>query len=155
MTQAQANLHDAAIDPRNLSILISVNGELLARDEAKVSVFDSGFILGDGVWEGMRLIGGGVPFLRAHIERLYEGAKAIFMDIGITPDALVQRIFECVDANGMKDGAHIRLMVTRGVKSTPYQDPRVTVGKPTIVIIAEYKITTPGIGGPRACACTR
>ena len=139
----QANLHDAGVDPRNTAILISVNGQLLSRDEAKVSVFDSGFILGDGVWEGLRLVNGGVPFLHAPIERLYEGAKAIFMDIGLTPEELVRRIFDCVDANKMQDGAHIRLMVTRGVKSTPYQDPRVTVGKPTIVIIPEYKDPKP------------
>ncbi len=140
----QANLHDAAIDPRNEAILISVNGQLFPRSEAKVSVFDSGFILGDGVWEGLRLINGGVPFLRQHIERLYEGAKAIFMDIGLTPDELVARIFACTDTNNMRDGVHIRLMVTRGVKSTPYQDPRVTIGKPTIVIIPEYKEARPG-----------
>jgi branched-chain amino acid aminotransferase len=139
MTQAQSNLHDIQIDPRNLNILISVNGKVVPRAEAMVSVFDSGFILGDGVWEGLRLINGGVPFLREHIERLYEGAKAIFMDIGLTPDELVRRLFDCVDANKMKDGVHIRLMVTRGVKATPYQDPRVTIGKPTIVIIPEYK----------------
>jgi branched-chain amino acid aminotransferase len=139
----QPNLHDAAIDPRNRAIVVSVNGELLPRDEAKVSVFDSGFVLGDGVWEGMRVVEGGVPFLRAHIERLYEGAKAIFMDIGLAPAELVARVFACVDANGMRDGAHLRLMVTRGVKSTPYQDPRVTIGKPTIVIISEYKVPRP------------
>jgi branched-chain amino acid aminotransferase len=81
MTQAQTNIHDAQIDPRNLNILISVNGKLVPRAEAMVSVFDSGFILGDGVWEGLRVVEGGVPFLRAHIERLYEGAKAIFMDV--------------------------------------------------------------------------
>lgn len=139
MTQAQSNLHDIQIDPRNLNILISVNGKVVPRAEAMVSVFDSGFILGDGVWEGLRLINGGVPFLREHIERLYEGAKAIFMDIGLTPDELVRQLFDCVDANKMKVGVHIRLMVTRGVKATPYQDPRVTIGKPTIVIIPEYK----------------
>jgi branched-chain amino acid aminotransferase len=139
----QANLHDVSIDPRNANILISVNGELFPRDEAKVSVFDSGFILGDGVWEGLRLVNGGVPFLRAHIERLYEGAKAIFMDIGLSPEELVQRLFDCVDANKMKDGVHIRLMVTRGVKATPYQDPRVTISKATIVIIPEYKDPKP------------
>ena len=83
--QTQTNIHDAKIDPRNLDILISVNGKLVPRAEAMVSVFDSGFILGDGVWEGLRLVKGGVPFLREHIERLYEGAKAIFMDIGLTP----------------------------------------------------------------------
>jgi len=86
---------------------------------------------------------GGVPFLREHIERLYEGAKAIFMDIGLTPEELVARLFDCLDANRMEDGVHIRLMVTRGVKATPYQDPRVTIGKPTIVIIPEYKSPNP------------
>jgi branched-chain amino acid aminotransferase len=143
MTQAQSNLHDIKIDPRNLDILISVNGQLLPRAEAMVSVFDSGFILGDGVWEGLRLVNGGVPFLYEHIERLYEGAKSIFMDIGLTPDELVKQLFNCVDANNMTDGVHIRLMVTRGVKATPYQDPRVTIGKATIVIIAEYKESNP------------
>jgi branched-chain amino acid aminotransferase len=141
--ETQSNLHDTKIDPRNLNILISVNGTLVPRAQAVVSVFDSGFILGDGVWEGLRLVNGGVPFLREHIERLYEGAKAIFMDIGLTPDDLVKRLFECVDANKMTDGAHIRLMVTRGVKATPYQDPRVTIGLPTIVIIPEYKEPNP------------
>jgi branched-chain amino acid aminotransferase len=143
MTEPQTNLHDIKIDPRNLNILISVNGKLEPRAEAVVSVFDSGFILGDGVWEGLRLVNGGVPFLREHIELLYEGAKAIFMDISLTPDELVQRLFDCVDANNMTDGVHIRLMVTRGVKATPYQDPRVTIGKATIVIIAEYKESNP------------
>jgi branched-chain amino acid aminotransferase len=143
MTEPQSNLHDIKIDPRNLNILISVNGKLVPRAEAMVSVFDSGFILGDGVWEGLRLVNGGVPFLHEHVERLYEGAKAIFMDIGLTPDELVQRLFACVDANTMTDGVHIRLMVTRGVKATPYQDPRVTIGKPTIVIIPEYKEPNP------------
>lgn len=143
MTEAQSNLHDIQIDPRNLNILISVNGKLVPRAEAMVSVFDSGFILGDGIWEGLRLVNGGVPFLREHIERLYEGAKAIFMDIGVTPEALVQRLFDCVDANKMSEGVHIRLMVTRGVKATPYQDPRVTIGKATIVIIPEYKEPNP------------
>ena len=135
--------HDFTADPRNADILVSVNGKLLPRKQASVSVFDSGFILGDGVWEGMRLIGGGIPFLRSHIERLYEGAKAIFMDIGLTPAELVDRLFACLDANKMHDGVHVRLMVTRGVKSTPYQDPRVTIGPPTIVIIPEYKLPDP------------
>lgn len=144
MTQSpQSNLHDIKIDPRNLNILISVNGQLVPRAEAMVSVFDSGFILGDGVWEGLRLVNGGVPFLHEHIERLYEGAKSIFMDIGLTPDELVQRLFDCVDGNTMTDGVHIRLMVTRGVKATPYQDPRVTIGRATIVIIPEYKEPNP------------
>jgi branched-chain amino acid aminotransferase len=139
MQNTSQTLHDISADPRNASILISVNGENLPREKAMVSVFDSGFILGDGVWEGLRLVNDGVPFLRAHVERLYEGAKAIFMDIGLSPDDLVKRLFDCLDANKMHDGVHIRLMVTRGVKSTPYQDPRVTIGKATIVIIPEYK----------------
>jgi len=145
MLTPAANIHDVTADPRNASILISVNGDLLPREKAVVSVFDSGFILGDGVWEGLRLVNGGVPFLREHIERLYEGAKAIFMDIGLSPDELVSRLFACIDANNMHDGAHIRLMVTRGVKSTPYQDPRATIGKATIVIIPEYKAPKPDV----------
>jgi len=126
------------IDPKNANILISVNGELLPRDRAVVSVFDSGFVLGDGVWEGLRLHNGGIAFLREHIERLYEGAKAIFMDIGLTPDELVERLFACLDANQMAEGVHVRLMVTRGVKATPYQDPRATISPATVVIIPEW-----------------
>ncbi len=143
MTQTSQSIHDISSDPRNADILISINGELFPRDQAKISVFDSGYILGDGVWEGLRLVNNGIPFLRAHIERIYEGAKAIFMDIGISPNDLVKRLFECLDANKMTDGAHIRLMITRGVKSTPYQDPRVTISPATIVIIPEYKSPKP------------
>ncbi len=131
--------HDYADDPRNALILISVNGALVPRDQAVVSVFDSGFILGDGVWEGLRVVDGGIAFLDAHLARLYEGAKAIDMDVGLSRDALAARIFDCLDANGMAEGVHIRLMVTRGIKKTPYQDPRVTIGPATIVIIPEYK----------------
>jgi branched-chain amino acid aminotransferase len=138
-------IHEFAADPRNAAVVISVNGKLFPRNEATVSVFDSGFILGDGVWEGMRLMNGGIPFLRPHIERLYEGAKAILMDIGLPPAELVDRIFACLDANKMHDGVHIRLMVTRGVKSTPYQDPRATIGPATIVIIPEHKLPDPGL----------
>lgn len=132
-----------AIDPRNANILISINGNLVPRAEASVSVFDSGFILGDGVWEGLRMHKGGVAFLGQHIERLYEGAKAIYMDIGIRPAELKKRLFDCLAANNMTDGVHIRLMVTRGVKATPYQDPRVTISPATIVIIPEYKNPKP------------
>jgi branched-chain amino acid aminotransferase len=139
MQNTSQTIHDISADPRNAAILISINGKLVPREQAMVSVFDSGFILGDGVWEGLRLVNGGVPFLHQHIERLYEGAKAIFMDVGLRPEELVQQLFACVDGNKMHDGVHIRLMVTRGVKSTPYQDPRVTIGKATIVIIPEYK----------------
>ena len=139
------SLHEITVDPRNADILISINGTLFPRQKAMVSVFDSGFILGDGVWEGLRLVNGGVPFLHAHVERLYEGAKAIFMDVGVKPGELVRRLFACIDANKMHDGVHIRLMVTRGLKATPYQDPRVTISPATIVIIPEYKPPSPQV----------
>ncbi|MGH6925609.1 MAG: aminotransferase class IV [Propylenella sp.] len=137
--------HDFSDDPRNAAILISVNGALLPREKAVVSVFDSGFVLGDGVWEGLRLIDGGIAFLGEHLDRLYEGAKAIDMDVGPTRAELTQRLFACLDANKMRDGVHIRLMVTRGVKRTPYQDPRMTIGPATIVIIPEYKLPNPAL----------
>ncbi|WND03247.1 aminotransferase class IV [Temperatibacter marinus] len=136
--------HDYVDDPRNQSILINVNGELFPRDEAKVSVFDSGFILGDGVWEGLRVHNGIIVLLDEHLQRLYAGAKAIDMDVGIKRDELKQRLYETLDRNDMaKDGVHIRLMVTRGVKATPYQDPRVTISDATIVIVPEYKNPLP------------
>ena len=135
--------HDFRKDPRNEGVLISINGELFSRDKAVVSVFDSGFILGDGVWEGLRVHGGVIPFLSRHLKRLWEGAKALDMDLGLSPDDLKARLYDTLDANKMKDHVHIRLMVSRGVKSTPYQDPAVTVGGPTIVIIPEYKTPDP------------
>src|SRR5918993_895376 len=125
--------HDSAPDPRNASILISVNGELKPRAEAMVSVFDSGFVLGDGVWEGLRVHKGRIAFLDRHLDRLWEGAKAIAMDIGLTREALTARLYETLDSNGMEEGVHVRLMVTRGVRSTPYQDPRVVISPATIV----------------------
>lgn len=137
--------HDYIDDPRNADILISVNGDLVPRGEAVVSVFDSGFVLGDGVWEGLRVAKGGIAFLGAHLNRLYEGAKALDMDIGLNRDALSKRLFDCLNANKMSDGVHIRLMVTRGVKRTPYQDPRMTIGPATIVIIPEYKTPQPDV----------
>ena len=139
------SIHDSASDPRNASILIGVNGALKPRDEANVSVFDSGFMLGDGVWEGMRVHRGRIAFLDRHLDRLYEGAKAIAMDIGLSREALGRRLYETLDANGMEEGVHIRLMVTRGLRSTPYQDPRVVVSPATIVIIPEYKSPPPGL----------
>ncbi len=144
-TSAGASTHEYVDDPRNETILISINGRLVRRREATVSVFDSGFILGDGVWEGLRLADGGIPFLDQHMERLYEGARAIYMDIGLSAEAMKVRVFDCLEANGMRDGVHIRLMVTRGVKRTPYQDPRVTIGPPTVVIIPEYKTPKPEV----------
>ncbi len=138
-------VHDYTDDPRNANILISVNGELKKREEATVSVFDSGYILGDGVWEGMRVHKNSIAFLSEHLRRLYAGAKTIDMDIGLTPEDLTQRLFDCLKANGMTEGVHIRLMVTRGIKKTPYQGPRFTIGSATIVIIPEYKSPVPDI----------
>ncbi len=135
--------HDYTDDPRNRDIRIYVNGALKHRDEATVSVFDSGFVLGDGVWEGLRVIDGHPAFLDAHLDRLYEGAKAIAMDIGLDREALTGAIYRTLAANDMHDGVHVRLMVTRGLKRTPYQDPRVVIGPATIVIIPEYKNPLP------------
>ncbi len=132
------SLHDVS-DPRNASVLINVNGGLKPRAEAVVSVFDSGFMLGDGVWEGLRVQNGRAAFLDRHLDRLFEGAKAIAMDIGLSRGELTKRLYETLDSNGMSEGVHVRLMVTRGVRATPYQDPRVVVGGATIVIIPEYK----------------
>lgn len=135
--------HDYSDDARNRDILISINGELVPRAEAVVSVFDSGFILGDGVWEGLRVHNGRVAFLDRHLERLNQGAKAIDLDIGLSDEEITAQIQAVLSKNGMSDGVHIRLMVSRGVKATPYQDPRVTVGPPTVVIIPEYKEALP------------
>jgi branched-chain amino acid aminotransferase len=135
--------HDFEDDPRNERILIWVNGELVPREQAVVSVFDSGFVLGDGVWEGLRVRGGHPAFLERHLDRLFEGAKAIMLDIGLTRGELTAAIYATLQANAMTDGVHVRLMVTRGVKRTPYQDPRVTIGPATVVIIAEHKEPLP------------
>ena len=146
-----AQMHDVS-DPRNASILINVNGELKPRAEAVVSVFDSGFMLGDGVWEGLRVHKGRLAFLDRHLDRLFEGAKAIAMDIGLSREELTKRLYDTLDANGMDEGVHVRLMVTRGVRSTPYQDPRVVISPATIVIIPEYKEPDPSVyeRGPQA-----
>ncbi len=137
--------HEYLDDPRNRDILVSVNGDLVPRAEASVSVFDSGFVLGDGVWEGIRLHNGAFAFLDSHLDRLYEGAKAIDLDIGMSREEMTAALHRCVEANNMTGGVHIRLMVTRGIKATPYQDPRVTIGDPTVVIIAEHKTADPAI----------
>jgi branched-chain amino acid aminotransferase len=135
--------HHQTDDPRNRDIRIYVNGQLRARGEAMVSVFDSGFILGDGVWEGLRVHKGRIAFLTAHLDRLYEAAKAIDLDIGMDRAALTAALYQTLAANHMREGVHMRLMVTRGMKSTPYQDPRVCIGPATVVIIPEYKLPRP------------
>jgi branched-chain amino acid aminotransferase len=137
--------HEYDDDPRNDEILIWVNGELRPRREAVVSVFESGFVLGDGVWEGLRVHAGAPAFLDRHLDRLYEGAKAIALDIGLSRGQLTDAVSETLRANAMTDGVHVRLMVTRGIKRTPYQDPRVTVGPATVVIIAEHKAPKPEV----------
>eukprot|EP00873_Tetraselmis_striata_P007128 jgi/Tetstr1/427392/TSEL_017556.t1 len=143
--------HAYKADERNANILIGIRDgvsmqfEAVWRPEAKVSVLDSGFVLGDGVWEGIRLHRGVLLFAEQHIDRLFEGSKAIDMDLGISKADLEQMIYETCDSNGMQEASHvhIRLMATRGLKSTPYQNPNATIGKPTIVMIPEYKQVTP------------
>lgn len=137
--------HEYRDDPRNADVLVYVNGVLVPRPQAMVSVFDSGFVLGDGVWEGLRLHRGRFAFLDAHLRRLYAGARALDLDIGMRPEELRAALDRTVQANGMRDGVHARVMVTRGLRATPYQDPRVVVGRPTVVIIAEYKTPDPRV----------
>src|SRR3954453_10767799 len=135
--------HASADHPRTRDIRIWVNGDLLPRERAVVSVFDSGFVLGDGVWEGLRVHRGHPAFLEHHLARLFEGAHAILLDIGMTRRDVTAAIYETLRANDMVDGVHVRLMVTRGPKAPPIQDPRLTVGPATIVIIAEHKEPRP------------
>ena len=130
--------HAANDDPRNQSIKIYVDGDLVPRDQAKVSVYDSGFMLGDGIWEGLRVHHGRVAFLDEHFDRLYESAKALDLEIGLDRGELAAAITRTLEANQMTDGVHIRLMVTRGKKSAPFQDPRLSIFGSTVVIIAEH-----------------
>ncbi len=130
---------DFALDPRNERALIYLNGELVPRADAKVSVFDAGFVLGDGIWEGIRLHKGALLFEDAHLDRLLDGARAIQLEIGMSREGLKAALQKTITANEMTSGVHIRLMITRGVKKTPNQDPRNALGQPTVVIVAEYK----------------
>src|SRR3954451_11430031 len=130
---------DFASDPRNETVRVWLNGALVARAEAKVSIFDAGFVLGDGVWEGIRLHKSALLFEEPHLDRLFEGARAIALDIGLSRSELKAALLETATVNGMNSGVHIRLMVTRGLKKAPNQDPRNALGKPTVVIVAEWK----------------
>jgi len=130
-------------DPRNDGVLVYVNGDFVPRNEARISIFDSGFVLGDGIWEGLRLVQGRIISLEAHLDRLYEGARSIALDIGLGRDQMTQAVRDTLTRNAMTDGVHIRLMVTRGVKRTPNQDPRFVIGGATIVIVAEFKTPKP------------
>jgi branched-chain amino acid aminotransferase len=134
----QVTTHQAEEDARNESILIWVNGKIVPKAEAMVSVYDSGFMLGDGVWEGVRLYNGRWSFLDEHIERLFEAAKAIDLEIGQTREQVISAITDTQMANGMHSDAHARLMVTRGVKSRPFQHPSLSRQGPTMVIIMEH-----------------
>lgn len=127
-------------DARNERVLVYVNGRFVPRQEAVVSVFDAGYVCGDGVWEGVRLVNGRVISFDAHIDRLFEGAAAIAMDIGLSKQQARDVITQTFERNGMHDGAHARLMVTRGVKKTPNQDPRFILGSATVVCVAEHKV---------------
>jgi len=131
--------HEFLEDPRNEDVLIYVNGEFFARHEAKVSVFDSAFLVGDGLWESFRLHNGKLAFVGQHLQRLKANLKALDYDLGMPAEALVDEIYKTIRANRMHTHVHIRMMITRGTKKSPSQDPRANVGGPTIVIIAEYK----------------
>ena len=134
-----ASTHDYESDSRNENIQIYIDGQFFPRADAKVSVMDSGYLLGDGVWEGIRLYNNHLIHLEKHLERLYEGAETIQMDIGISKSEMKSAIEKTLKKNEMTSDVHIRLIVSRGIKSTPYQHPKVTIGHPTIVIIPEYK----------------
>ena len=134
-----ASTHDYIKDIRNENIKIYINGKFYHRSEAKISVFDSGFLLGDGVWEGIRLHNGTLIHLDNHIDRLFDGAKSIAMKMHLTKTQIINAIWLTLKENNMNSDTHIRLIVSRGIKSTPYQHPKVTISDPTIVIIPEYK----------------
>ncbi|SIO19771.1 D-amino acid aminotransferase [Vannielia litorea] len=134
----EVTTHTAEDDPRNETILIWLNGTLKPRAEALVSVYDSGFMLGDGVWEGLRLYDGRWTFIDEHMNRLFEAAKAIDLEIGMTRDELISAITETQEANGMTTDAHARLMVTRGIKTRPFQHPSLSRQGPTVAIIMEH-----------------
>jgi len=131
--------HNSEADSRNQQIKIFINGDLFSRNDAKISVFDSGYLVGDGVWEGMRLHEGIIVFLNLHLNRLWQSAKVIGIELKFTKAELVEKIWKTLDANKMHNDVHLRVMVTRGIKKTPTQDPRFTISGPNLVIIAEHK----------------
>ena len=131
--------HNAEADDRNENVWISINGDFFQRSEAKISVFDSGYLVGDGVWEGIRLHHGTLVFVDDHLKRLWTAAKATGIKLPFTKDELIASIHRTLSKNEMHDGVHVRVMVTRGIKKTPSQDPRLTISGPNVVIIAEYK----------------
>ena len=142
--QTAVTAHEAAPDDRNANLKYFVDGKIVPRSEAVVSIYDSGFMLGDGIWEGVRLHNGVFAFLDAHLDRLFEAALAIDLDIAMTHQALVEALYATADANGMVGDCHARLMVTRGVKSAPFQHPSLSRSGPTVAIIMEH--SRPAIG---------
>ncbi|MEE8221533.1 MAG: aminotransferase class IV [Woeseiaceae bacterium] len=135
--------HNAVADERNDNILIYVNGDLVLRNEAKISVFDSGYLIGDGIWEALRLHEGVLVFLDEHLDRLWQAAAAVAMDLRMSREDLTAELWRTLDANKMRDNVHVRFMLTRGIKKTPSQDPRLVVSGPNLVIIAEHKLASP------------
>ena len=131
--------HNAIQDERNKDVLISINGELFHRNDAKISVFDSGYLVGDGVWEAFRVHNGKMIFVEDHLSRLWQSAKVIGIQIPFSKEELLDQIQHTLDANQMRDYIHVRVMLTRGIKKTPSQDPRLTISGPNVVIIAEHK----------------
>lgn len=146
MEPHERSTHDAEHDPRNDQLQVYVNGQIKPRDQAVVSVYDAGFMLGDGVWEGLRLYSGRWAFLDEHLDRLFEAALAIDLDIGMTACELASALDATAAANGAIDNAHARLMVTRGVKTRPFQDPRLSQSGPTVAIIVEHSKVTSARG---------
>tara|TARA_B100001250_G_scaffold57200_2_gene44303 strand:+ start:701 stop:1597 length:897 start_codon:yes stop_codon:yes gene_type:complete len=132
--------HDYYEDPRNEDIQIYINGDFFHRSEATISVLDSGFLLGDGVWEGIRFNEGKLLHLKEHLDRLYAGANLLSLSINMSSEELEEAIQQTLDINKMESDVHIRLIISRGLKKTPYQHPKATIGNPTIVIIPEYKV---------------
>jgi branched-chain amino acid aminotransferase len=132
--------HNAIHDDRNESIIIYINGAFHVRNEAKISVFDSGYLVGDGIWEGIRLTGGKLVFVEEHLNRLWQAAKATHINMAYSKAELIEIIYKTLEKNNMTDGVHIRVMVTRGIKKTPSQDPRLTITGPNLVIIPEHKM---------------
>ena len=132
--------HNAIHDDRNESIIIYINGAFHVRNEAKISVFDSGYLVGDGIWEGIRLTGGKLVFIEEHLNRLWQAAKATHINMAYSKAELIEIIYKTLEKNNMTDGVHIRVMVTRGIKKTPSQDPRLTITGPNLVIIPEHKM---------------
>lgn len=141
----KAGTHEALPDARNDDIEIYINGEFFPRAEARVSVYDSGFMIGDGIWEGLRYHRGRFLYLDEHLDRLTRTAGEVGLDLGMSRAELAAALQATVDRNHMETGAHVRLMVTRGVKKTPSQHPSLVVSGPTVVIIAEYKTADPAI----------